>query len=134
MFHNMNEFRAYKLFSRLFVYGCVCSLGLSTIEVRKMKLEGIVDSSGNISIDILDGKMLDAVLDHFNRTKYPDNSPYYKLYWVLKESLLYEGNGPIAPCFDEFDRNVEYNRGHWYAVSDANLKEMKECFGRILDR
>lgn len=131
MFHFINEYRALRLFRRLFTEGLVCSLGINTEEVKKMNLRYGPDDSGDDTVIILDGKMVDDVLDHFQRRGYRKSDPYYQLYALLKNSLLYKGKGSVAPCFDVYDRCVEFSRGHWYAVPYNRWSEMKSSFQEI---
>jgi len=40
---------------------------------------------------------------------------------VCLDGIISSGSGPAAPVFDEFDVDIERNRGRWYTVSGAAI-------------
>jgi hypothetical protein len=49
-------------------------------------------------------------------------------YERVRERVVYEGDGPVAPAFDEFDREVEAGRGSWYVIDGAAFPELRALF------
>ena len=44
---------------------------------------------------------------------------------VLALCPVSHGSGPVAPCFDEFDYEVEAKRGAWSVIDDAELEKLR---------
>jgi len=42
------------------------------------------------------------------------------------DGIISGGYGSATPCFDEFDREEERNRGTWYQVGGKAIDELRE--------
>lgn len=52
----------------------------------------------------------------------------------LLEHILRKGSGPVAPTFDEFDREAEFKRGKWYVIDEVAFKRFTEFFKQVQEQ
>jgi hypothetical protein len=75
---------------------------------------------------VIDGPAWDELLQALARGERElDDLLPDEAYWVtqvqsavhaMRQNLVLSGWGPVAPTFDEFDREIEARRGSWYVI------------------
>lgn len=108
-------------------HGLVCSGGRNAEVTNGLKVQPRSDQW--YVIDFEPFNALARLIQGFSGSPSPAREKITLAFQQLAKEKLAEGCGSVAPCFDEFDREVEYARGRWIVVDSRAYME----FQRVVD-